>query len=213
MVRVYQLLALIFLLKEGYGLSVSPSVHSRSSTTLQYRNAVSKLYVKHHKHQLSNYHQRCKDDKPLYSSTAIIDTSDASKDESVTVPLSVAAGVGVISSLVGYLYSLCMKNGFHLLWSSLPSKLLGDGGIKILNQYPAAYIVLMMTLGGGLVATLSTLYFPNLFSAHDFVHILSKDDEAEMNKFPSVKNHLLPVLLLSCITSISGFSLGPEAPM
>ena len=191
---------------------VSPSVYSRSSTTL-YRNAISNYYqVKHHKHQLSKYHQRCKD-KPLYSSTAIIDTSDSSEDTPVTVPLSVAAGVGVLSSLVGYLYSLCMKNGFHLLWSSLPSKLLGDGGIKILNQYPASYIVLMMTLGGGLVATLSTLYFPNLFSAHDFVHILSKEDGAEMNKFPSVKNHLLPVLLLSCITSISGFSLGPEAPM
>ena len=211
--RIYQLLALILLPKEGYGLSVSPSVRSRLSTTLQYRNAISNYQVKHHKHQLSNYHQRCKD-KPLYSSsTAVIDTSDSIKDESVTVPLSVASGVGVVSSLVGYLYSLCMKNGFHLLWSSLPSKLLGDGGIKILNQYPASYIVLMMTLGGGLVATLSTLYFPNLFSAHDFVHILSKEDGAEMNKFPSVKNHLLPVLLLSCITSISGFSLGPEAPM
>jgi len=212
MVRIYQLLALILLPKEGYTLSVSQSVHRRSSTTLQYRNAISNYQVKHHKHQLSNYHQRCID-KPLYSSTAVIDASDSSKDESVTVPLSVAAGVGVVSSLVGYLYSLCMKNGFHLLWSSLPSKLLGDGGIKILNQYPAAYIVLMMTLGGGLVATLSTLYFPNLFSAHDFVHILSKEDGAEMNKFPSVKNHLLPVLLLSCITSMSGFSLGPEAPM
>jgi len=207
MVQIYQLLALILLPKEGYALLVSPSAHTKSlTTTLQYRNAISNYQLKHHKHQLSNY-RRCKV-KPLYSSTATVDT-----DESVTVPLSVAAGVGVVSSLVGYLYSLCMKNGFHLLWSSLPSKLLGDGGIKILNQYPAAYIVLMMTLGGGLVATLSTLYFPNLFSAHDFVHILSKEDGAEMNKFPSVKNHLLPVLLLSCITSISGFSLGPEAPM
>ena len=205
--RIYHLLALLLLPKEGYALSVSPPVHSRSSTTLQYRNAISNYQVKHHKHQLSNQ-------RPLYSSsTAVIDTSDSIKDESVTVPLSVASGVGVVSSLVGYLYSLCMKNGFQLLWSSLPSKLLGDGGIKILNQYPASYIVLMMTLGGGLVATLSTLYFPNLFSAHDFVHILSKEDGAEMNKFPSVKNHLLPVLLLSCITSISGFSLGPEAPM
>jgi len=212
MVQIYHFLLLILLPKEGYALSVSPSVRTSSSTTLQYRKAISNYQVKRHKHQLSSYHQRCKD-KPLYSSTAAIDASDSSKDESVTVPLSVAAGVGVVSSLVGYLYSLCMKNGFHLLWSSLPSKLLGDGGIKILNQYPAAYIVLMMTLGGGLVATLSTLYFPNLFSAHDFVHILSKEDGAEMNKFPSVKNHLLPVLLLSCITSISGFSLGPEAPM
>ena len=147
------------------------------------------------------------------------DTIVESKDDTVssdvdTVPLSVTMGVGIISSFIGYLYSKCMKNGFHLLWSTLPSKIFGCTSsfklCKLLNQYPAAYIVLMMTLGGGLVATLSTLYFPKLFSAHDFVHILSKDDGANMDEFPSARKHLLPVMLLSCLMSITGFSLGPE---
>jgi len=76
-----------------------------------------------------------------------------------------------------------------------------------------------MTLGGGLVATLSTLYFPKLFNAHDYVHILSDtngEDGASttMDQFPKkTRDHLLPVMVLSLIMSISGFSLGPEAPM
>ena len=65
------------------------------------------------------------------------------------------------------------------------------------------------------MAALSTLAFPNLFSAHDYVHILSRseDSPSKVDEFPSARRHLLPVLLLSLLTSISGFSLGPEAPM
>ena len=149
--------------------------------------------------------------KNLYSSESPYKETSSDID---TVPLSVTMGVGIVSSFIGYLYSKCMKNGFQLLWSTLPSKIFGCTSsfklCKLLNQYPAAYIVLMMTLGGGLVATLSALYFPKLFSAHDFVHILSKEDGANMDEFPSARKHLLPVMLLSCLMSITGFSLGPE---
>lgn len=126
-------------------------------------------------------------------------------------------GVGVVASLVGYLYSKCMKVGFNFLWKILPSKVLIN--LNLFRQYPTAYIPTMITLGGTLVAILSTLFFPYLFTAHDYVHILSTNDNSDsssgayMNKFPTARKHLLPVMLLCCLTSISGFSLGPEAPM
>jgi hypothetical protein len=57
-----------------------------------------------------------------------------------------------------------------------------------------------------------------LYSAHDYVHILSKDDDKitvdsdEKDVFPSA-TAILPVMGLCLLTSLSGFSLGPEAPM
>ena len=207
--RIYQLLVVLLLSKHRHALLVTPS--ARVPSKIRYNNALLSTYNQNHiitKHQ---HHQLRRRHRALYSSTAVAsDNSDESID---AVPLSVAMGVGVITSFIGYAYSKCMKTGFHLLWSTLPSKLLGDGGFKLLKQHPAAYIFLMMTLGGALVATLSTLYFPNMFSAHDFVHILSKEDGADMNEFPSARKHLLPVMICCCLTSISGFSLGPEGPM
>ena len=219
MVWIYPVLTVLLLAKQQNALLISPSAtrsHHRPSlsshtTTVRYSNAISNNY----RHQVARYH----DSRvlPLYSSASdtIVDSKDDTSSDNIdTVPLSVTMGVGIVSSFIGYLYSKCMKNGFHLLWSTLPSKIFGCTSsfklFKLLNQYPAAYIVLMMTLGGGLVATLSTLYFPKLFSAHDFVHILSKDDGANMDDFPSARKHLLPVMLLSCLMSITGFSLGPE---
>lgn len=156
----------------------------------------------------------------LHSSASVTSNENSDISSSSETPLSVAMAVGLVTSLIGYLYSKCMKKGFNVLWNIIPSALFGDSKInsswklvRLLNQHPAAYIILIMTLGGGAVATLSTLFFPNLFNAHDFVHILSKEDGASMDKFPPQGKHLLPVLALSFLTSISGFSLGPEAPM
>lgn len=220
MVWIYPVLTVLLLAKQQNALLISPSPSARShhrhlglsshTTTVRYTNAISNKY-----RQVARYH----DSRvlPLYSSASdtIVDSKDDTSSDNIdTVPLSVTMGVGIVSSFIGYLYSKCMKNGFHLLWSTLPSKIFGCTSsfklCKLLNQYPAAYIVLMMTFGGGLVATLSTLYFPKLFSAHDFVHILSKEDGANMDEFPSARKHLLPVMLLSCLMSITGFSLGPE---
>lgn len=159
-------------------------------------------------------HQNNEHATVLYSSTE----SEEGTEE--TAPLSVVLAVGIVASFVGYLYSKAMKAGFHLLWDIIPKAIFGGGGgscnklCDLLHQYPAAYIVLTMTFGGGLVATLSTFKFPNLFSAHDYVHILSRgeDSPCEVEQFPQART-LWPVLLMSILTSISGFSLGPEAPM
>jgi hypothetical protein len=68
-----------------------------------------------------------------------------------------------------------------------------------------------------MVAILSSM-LPSLFSAHDYVHILSSREELtdtdcnEEDVFPSA-GLVLPVMGLCLLTSISGFSLGPEAPM
>ena len=135
--------------------------------------------------------------------------------------------VGVVSSLVGYIYSKCMKFGFKLLWKTIPTSIFGNGGGggggvgvigatkvgMLLYRYPHAYIPMIITLGGSLVAISSTLYRPKLFSAHDYVRILSREDGARMDDFPNATRHLLPVMVMCCLTSVSGFSLGPEAPM
>jgi len=163
------------------------------------------------------------------SSDEIADDTNDEHDDGGGVPLSVSMGVGIVTAFIGYVYSKCMSKGFRLLWKTIPSVLFGSssssigGGVGIasgsklcnlLHRYPSAYIVLITTLGGGLVATLSTLYFPNLFNAHDYVHVLSDTkDDTKMDAFPSARSTLLPMLLMSCLTSISGFSLGPEAPM
>ena len=135
-------------------------------------------------------------------------------------PLPVAMSVGVVCSLIGYLYSKCLKNGFNLLWKTIPTALfresagVGGGLLAVIAKHPSMYIPFVMALGGLAVAILNTIYFPSMASAHDFVHVLSdsKDDD-KMDRFPKARYHLLPVMCLSLLTSISGFSLGPEAPM
>ena len=65
------------------------------------------------------------------------------------------------------------------------------------------------------MAYLSSL-LPKLYTAHDYVHILSRDDlvvdNDEKDVFPSA-TFILPLMGLCLLTSLSGFSLGPEAPM
>ena len=224
-------LALCLLPKRHYALLVSPppTIHCRTTAnTVTSSASADANSFRRHNHKLS-YNAAI---LPSFnhatilglSANAIIESDANNNDSSVNkseteTPLSVAMGVGVIASLVGYLYSKCMKGGFNLLWNTIPSKLFSGTTpscklCELLQQYPAAYIVLTMTLGGGLVSALSTFTFPKSFSAHDFVHFLSRGEgsESEVDKFPKART-LLPVLLLSLLTSISGFSLGPEAPM
>ncbi|KAL7544815.1 hypothetical protein ACHAWF_008180 [Thalassiosira exigua] len=157
---------------------------------------------------------------PLHSSTSDAVDRDEDRGSSSEVSLPLAAAVGVVTSVIGYLYSKCLSAGFHFLWRTLPEALFdgnlsGFGPCRLLHRYPAAYIVMVMTLGGGIVAALSTFQFPKLFNAHDYVHVLSREDgrESDIDRFPSAREQILPVMLLSLLTSISGFSLGPEAPM
>lgn len=154
------------------------------------------------------------------SSAAAVDDADARDDASATeeeaTPLALAAAVGAVASLVGYAYSRCMAGGFRLLWRTVPAALLGSssGGKvgDVLRRNPAAYVVLVTTLGGSLVATVKTLYFSNQFNAHDYVHVLSGSGADKMEGFPQLRS-VWPLLGMSLVTSISGFSLGPEAPM
>ena len=165
---------------------------------------------------------RGRDEATLYASKSASNINVDSSNKAEQPPLSLAMAVGIIASLIGFLYSKMMKIGFKFLWKTLPSKLFEDKNslvFSLLNQHPSAYIVLMTTLGGLAVGVLSTLCFPNLFSAHDFVHILSRDKDVDdernnkMDGFPKARHSLLPVMGLSLLTSITGFSLGPEAPM
>lgn len=150
------------------------------------------------------------------------DTSSKTSISEVYVPGSLILKTGIASTLLGFIYAKFMKKGFKLLWKTVPNFLLDGSNTNILAKffqtYPAAYIVLMTTCGGTVVAYLSSI-LPNLYSAHDYVHILSKQDDgpivngdAEKDVFPSSKA-ILPVLGLCLMTSLSGFSLGPEAPM
>jgi len=154
-------------------------------------------------------------------SSASASTEPTETRETLTdTPLPVAMSVGIVCSLIGYLYSKCLKCGFKVLWETIPTALFresagaGGGLLSVIAKHPSMYIPLVVTLGGLAVAILNTIYFPSMASAHDFVHVLSdnKDDD-KMDRFPKARYHLLPVMCLSVLTSISGFSLGPEAPM
>lgn len=156
------------------------------------------------------------------SSTATTKTlSTLTSTTEVHVPLSLTLATGIVSTLLGFVYSRCMKSGFKLFWKTIPSNILNSSSknyfFKFIQTYPAMYIVLMTTCGGAAVSYLSSK-LPNLYSAHDYVHILSKDDEMTVNGsdekdvFPSATS-ILPVMGLCLLTSLSGFSLGPEAPM
>mmetsp|Transcript_6760 Transcript_6760/g.12510 ORF Transcript_6760/g.12510 Transcript_6760/m.12510 type:complete len:601 (-) Transcript_6760:229-2031(-) len=161
------------------------------------------------------------------SNSARDETSDISvADSHEETPLTVAIAVGITTSFIGYAYSKLMKAGFRFFWKTLPSaifeKSTGGGPLhslrSLLIRYPQAYIVLLMTFGAFTVGTLSTCYFPDMFSAHGYVEVLSQegansDGENKMDKFPGARGVLIPVLIMSCLTSVTGFSLGPEAPM
>lgn len=208
-------------LRSADALLMSPSCH-RLGTSRSYRAF----------DNCKTFSQRLSTATPLYTTSALrssaaVGDSDgniATKDDassSVDVPLSLTLTAGIASTLLGFIYAKCMKKGFKLLWKTIPNSLLNASSANILatfiQAYPAMYIVLMTTFGGATVAYLSSK-LPNLYSAHDFVHILSNDDQeivngdVEKDLFPSAKA-ILPVMGLCLVTSLSGFSLGPEAPM
>lgn len=148
----------------------------------------------------------------LRSSSSSTSDATSTNTQETEAPASITMIVGIASALVGYCYCKCLGIGFNLLWRQFPNS-------KISKAIPASrHILCMMTLGGAIVATLSTVLFPTLFSAHDYVHVLSKESDDsdantnKMDKFPGFR-YMFPLLGLSMITSISGFSLGPEAPM
>lgn len=107
------------------------------------------------------------------------------------------------------------------MWKTIPQYVFHGSPtnvlMKFIQQYPTMYIILMTTFGGATVAYLSSR-FGSIYSAHDYVHILSKDEDVFINSndkkdvFPSARV-IWPIMGLCLVTSLSGFSLGPEAPM
>ena len=76
-----------------------------------------------------------------------------------------------------------------------------NGGIN-----PAHFITGTITLGGIIMGVLSSK-FSDTFTVADFVHAFSS---ADVEALPSSRIHLVPLLLLSLVTSTFGFSVGPE---
>jgi len=118
--------------------------------------------------------------------------------------MKASVAVGVITAAMGYLYgkvlSLCVKT----VWHTIPGMLQGK------NLSPAYIITGLCTFGGLLMGILSSALSSSTFTVADFVSIFSSSGPKSL---PSSRACLLPLLLLSLVTSTFGFSVGPEAPM
>lgn len=118
--------------------------------------------------------------------------------------MKASIAVGVITAAMGYLYgkvlSLCVKTVWHTFPSMLEAK----------NLNPAYLITGLCTFGGLLMGILSSALSSTTFTVADFVSIFSSSGPKSL---PSSRTFLLPLLLLSLVTSTFGFSVGPEAPM
>ena len=136
---------------------------------------------------------------PLQASTA---STEKSKDDSV-VPASIA--VGAITAAMGFLYGKVLAISVKTIWSTLPNMLMNKFGT--LN--PMYFITGTCTMGGLLMGILSTK-LSSTFTVADFVSAFSS---VPAETLPSSGIHLMPLLLLSLVTSAFGFSVGPEAPM
>jgi len=112
--------------------------------------------------------------------------------------------VGVITATMGYLYGKVLSLSVTTLWHTLPSMLLRE------NVNPTYFITGICTIGGLLMGILSSALSSSTFTVADFVSLFSSPGPKSL---PSSRVHLLPLLLLSLVTSTFGFSVGPEAPM
>jgi H+/Cl- antiporter ClcA len=118
-------------------------------------------------------------------------------------PASIA--VGVITAAMGFLYGKVLGLSVSTIWSTVPSLLLQKMG----SINPTLFITGTCTLGGLMMGILSSK-LSSTFAVSDFVSAFS---QVPADTLPSSKVHLLPLLLLSLVTSSFGFSVGPEAPM
>ena len=113
--------------------------------------------------------------------------------------------VGLVTAAMGFFYGKILSKSVQTVWTTIPQIILQKYG----SIDPRVFITTVCTLGGLSMGVLSKK-FPSAFTVADFVHSYSGD---EVKALPSSKTNLLPVLLLSLVTSTFGFSVGPEAPM
>ena len=112
--------------------------------------------------------------------------------------------VGVLTATMGYLYGKVLSFCVKTVWHTFPRMLQGD------SFNPTYFITGICTLGGLLMGVLSSALSSSTFTVADFVSIFSSSGDKSL---PSIRVYLLPLLLLSLVTSTFGFSVGPEAPM
>ena len=125
--------------------------------------------------------------------------------------LPASVGVGIATAGVGFAYGQCLRVSQSTLWKALPNFLLS----KNISLHPLYFITGMFTLGGFTIGILSSLFESVEYTVADFVSAFSSSSsKAENeNELPNSRTSLMPLLLMSLITSAFGFSLGPEAPM
>jgi len=112
--------------------------------------------------------------------------------------------VGVITAVMGFLYGKVLSFCVTTVWHTFP-RVLEDK-----NFNPTYFITGICTFGGLLVGILSSVLSSSTFTVADFVALFSFSGRRSL---PSIRVYLLPLLLLSLVTSTFGFSVGPEAPM
>lgn len=134
---------------------------------------------------------------------AIAESAEKNVKDDELLPASII--VGTITALMGFSYGKALAFSQKTLWTTFPNLLLQKLGA--LN--PAYFITGMMTAGGLILGLLSSK-LSTTFTVYDFVSAYSA---APVEVLPSSGIHLVPLLLLSLLTSAFGFSLGPEAPM
>ena len=143
-------------------------------------------------------------------------SSSTSKNEVRDDPdgiLPASVGVGIVTAGVGFAYGQCLRVSQSTLWKTLPNYLLS----KNISIHPLYFITGMFTLGGCTIGILSSLFESVEYTVADFVSAFSSstsnaESETE-NELPNSRTSLMPLLLMSLVTSAFGFSLGPEAPM
>ena len=112
--------------------------------------------------------------------------------------------VGVITAAMGHLYGKVLSFCVKTVWHTLPAMFQAD------NFNPTYFITGLCTFGGLLMGILSSALSSSTFTVADFVALFSSSGDKSL---PSSRTFLLPLLLLSLVTSTFGFSVGPEAPM
>jgi len=109
--------------------------------------------------------------------------------------------LGLIGGLLSTTYIVLLKKCLHAVWVTLPEAIAAHTTMTV-GPY---YTIAVVTCGAVLIAGLGAVLLPT----GNMVEWIEKLHTTGL--YPS--NRLVPMLLVSFITAVSGFSIGPEAPM
>lgn len=137
---------------------------------------------------------------------ATIATGGASKKRDDII-LGKAILVGAVTAAMGFVYGKVLGASVRTIWGTLPAFVLRKVGNEKFN--PAYFITSVCTIGGVMMGILSAK-FGTVFNQGDLVSSYSSTPSIRL---PNLSGNLLPLLLMSLITSAAGFSVGPEAPL